>query len=323
MKPGSIHDHPDNKFVAVEMWVVDLLDGDHAAAFLLSQLMWWHQPAKGTNRSKLRFERDGKRWLLRQNEEWWAECRLSAKQVRRIKTVLRKAGLIEHRIFRIDGTNVSAWRPDPDGINAALEAASAEAGPGDADPPTPPAETPAEDESRTAQMGSSEPPPHESRTAQAGRSDPPQNGPSGPVKNGPSGPVSSSLLKPDLEIPKTLTERSCAAPSAPRLSAFDRWWRAYPAKRAKPDALRAWPTALKAAGGDAERLIAAAERYRDDPNREPKFTPYPAKWLKGERWDDEPLPPRLVGVAGRGARAPTKHDRTMAAIAQWRQEALS
>ncbi len=71
---------------------------------------------------------------------------------------------------------------------------------------------------------------------------------------------------------------------------FDRWWATYPRHESKQAALRRWPQALAAVGGDVERLIAAAERYRDDPNRDPRYTCHPDVWLNKGRWDDDPLP---------------------------------
>ena len=41
-----------------------------------------------------------------------------------------------------------------------------------------------------------------------------------------------------------------------------------------------------------QAIIEAAERYRDDPNREPQFTTMPETWLNQERWEAGPLPPR-------------------------------
>lgn len=71
---------------------------------------------------------------------------------------------------------------------------------------------------------------------------------------------------------------------------FDRFWAVYPRHEAKAKALAAFRKALKVV--DAESVIAAAERYRDDPNRDPQFTAHPATWLNAGRWDDEPLPSR-------------------------------
>lgn len=72
---------------------------------------------------------------------------------------------------------------------------------------------------------------------------------------------------------------------------FDRFWTAYPRATAKGDARKAWPAAVKAAGG-IEAVVAGAERYRGDPNRDDRFTKHPATWLRAECWADPPLPPR-------------------------------
>lgn len=111
MKGGSSHDHPDNRGVWVETWVIDLVDGDLSAALLLSQLLWWHQPGK-SGRPKLRFEREGHLWLARTDDEWWDECRLTRRQVRRIRAQLESADLIEHKVVRVGTSTVSAWRPN-------------------------------------------------------------------------------------------------------------------------------------------------------------------------------------------------------------------
>jgi hypothetical protein len=71
---------------------------------------------------------------------------------------------------------------------------------------------------------------------------------------------------------------------------FDTFWSAYPRKAGKGAAKTAWTKAVSKAS--AAHIIAAAERYRDDPNREDGFTAHAATWLNGERWDDDPLPSR-------------------------------
>jgi hypothetical protein len=78
----------------------------------------------------------------------------------------------------------------------------------------------------------------------------------------------------------------------PLNSAIEQFWAIYPRRTAKgrvPDALR---KALKKA--TIEDIVAGAERYRDDPNREDAFTQYPATWLNAEGWDDDPLPLRVT-----------------------------
>ena len=68
---------------------------------------------------------------------------------------------------------------------------------------------------------------------------------------------------------------------------FLRFWDAYPVKSGKPAAFKAWLAAL-ARGANPEHIIAAAARYRDDPNRDPRHTKYPQGWLNDERYNDEP-----------------------------------
>lgn len=107
----SSRTHRDNQRVLIEMWLVDLLDGDHAAAILFSQLLWWFQPAKGTTKPRVGFERQGHLWLVRSDADWVEDCRLSVRQVRRIRSVLVSKGLIEHKRFKWRGAPTSAWRP--------------------------------------------------------------------------------------------------------------------------------------------------------------------------------------------------------------------
>lgn len=74
------------------------------------------------------------------------------------------------------------------------------------------------------------------------------------------------------------------------ISAFDEFWNAYPRREAKQAAQRAWAKAVKAA--DPAHIIAGAQRYADDPNRDPAYTRHAATWLNAGCWDDAPLPPR-------------------------------
>lgn len=77
---------------------------------------------------------------------------------------------------------------------------------------------------------------------------------------------------------------------------FDQFWQAYPRKASKAAAKRAFDKALRKTTPDV--LIQAAERYRDDPNRDPVYTAHAATWLNNERWLDEPLPTRRKATGG-------------------------
>jgi hypothetical protein len=88
-------------------------------------------------------------------------------------------------------------------------------------------------------------------------------------------------------------EPSLEPPSKPSLGSlsFDRFYETFPRHQGKGAAKKAWDKALSKVP-DANVLLIAAARYRDDPNRDPEFTCLPATWLNQERWSDEPLPSR-------------------------------
>jgi hypothetical protein len=66
---------------------------------------------------------------------------------------------------------------------------------------------------------------------------------------------------------------------------FVEFWNAYPAKKGRPAAVKAYRSALKRA--TPEQILDGAERYRDDPTRKPEFTKWPQGWLNEDRWTDE------------------------------------
>jgi hypothetical protein len=68
---------------------------------------------------------------------------------------------------------------------------------------------------------------------------------------------------------------------------FDAFWKAYPRKVARKDAQKAWLTVQPE---DRPKILAAIVRARktEDWRRDGgRFIPYPATWLRGERWTDE------------------------------------
>jgi hypothetical protein len=71
---------------------------------------------------------------------------------------------------------------------------------------------------------------------------------------------------------------------------FAAFWQRFPRKAGKRRAESAFTSALRRA--PAEDIVAGAERYRDDPNREDEYTSHPTTWLNGDGWLDDPLPAR-------------------------------
>lgn len=71
---------------------------------------------------------------------------------------------------------------------------------------------------------------------------------------------------------------------------FKDFWKIYPNSAGRAPAEKAFARALKKVS--VEELVAAAARYRDDPNRVAAYTLHGSTWLNQERWNDPPLPPR-------------------------------
>lgn len=70
---------------------------------------------------------------------------------------------------------------------------------------------------------------------------------------------------------------------------FEQWWSEFPRKCAKADARKAWMQTV-AARPPLATLIEATRRACRDPQwmRDGgRYIPYPATWLRGERWADE------------------------------------
>jgi len=105
----------------------------------------------------------------------------------------------------------------------------------------------------------------------------------------------TGVRKPDSGLPTSGNPTSLEEPikelpiRKKKEVAFEEFWTNYPRKVAKGAARKAWD---KIASTEYESVIAGAERFAKDPNRDETFTPHPATWLNSERWTDEPLPPR-------------------------------
>lgn len=69
---------------------------------------------------------------------------------------------------------------------------------------------------------------------------------------------------------------------------FETAWAIYPLKASKKKASESFTKALKEV--ELETLLEAMARYRDDPNRDPKFTKHLTTWLNQGCWDDDPIP---------------------------------
>lgn len=101
-------------------------------------------------------------------------------------------------------------------------------------------------------------------------------------------------------------------PKGPR-AGFDDFWRAYPHKVGKRDAVAAFAKALDS-GATLERMIAAVQRQAASPRWTKdggQFIPHPATWLNGQRWEDA----EAAGINGHGS-TPTHWSETWSGIVE-------
>jgi predicted transcriptional regulator len=83
------------------------------------------------------------------------------------------------------------------------------------------------------------------------------------------------------------------------LEDFDEFWKLYPKKIAKADALKAWNKAIKTK--TAERLLELTKAYAEGKLPDQTYIPYPASWLNKELYESveiaeaKPLPKLFVG----------------------------
>jgi hypothetical protein len=79
---------------------------------------------------------------------------------------------------------------------------------------------------------------------------------------------------------------------------FARFWHAYPKRKAKKEACKAWGQ-LKPTTELVEQMLQALDWQRHQPEwmkSGGQFVPLPATWLRGERWTDEKPAPTLKGT---------------------------
>ena len=106
-------------------------------------------------------------------------------------------------------------------------------------------------------------------------------------------PENPDTEKPDTENPPQLnTNQSSTKQSSTKginIYPFDEFWTAYPKKKAKEDARKAWAK-LKPDEQLGKAIIQAVEyakKSKDSQKEKGKYIPYPATYLNGKRWEDE------------------------------------
>ncbi len=99
---------------------------------------------------------------------------------------------------------------------------------------------------------------------------------------------------------------------------FDRFWALYPRKKGKADARKAWQSVP---GERVEELLAALRRQRECSQWQEdggRYVPYPATWLRGRRWEDEPDAAPAAG-GGQHDGGETHEMRALRELARWKK----
>jgi hypothetical protein len=88
-------------------------------------------------------------------------------------------------------------------------------------------------------------------------------------------------------------------------SGFDAFWLAYPKKRGKDDARKAWKARKLERDHETQAaILAALDWQREQPDWRKdggQFIPLPATWLRAGRWQDEPTVVAQHGLSDRHA----------------------
>lgn len=95
------------------------------------------------------------------------------------------------------------------------------------------------------------------------------------------------LRSSDLDLRSSIS-RSLGALSEP--GEFEQFWNAYPRKKSKGDAEKAWAQTSKLRPPPAELLasLESLKRSEDWLKDSGQFIPYPASWLRAKGWEDVP-----------------------------------
>ncbi len=78
--------------------------GDIISGLLLSQIVYWNLPAKNGSDTKLRVFKSDRYWLVKTRNDWFDECRITAKQFDRAIGILESVGVVECKVMRFNGS---------------------------------------------------------------------------------------------------------------------------------------------------------------------------------------------------------------------------
>ena len=98
--------------MVVKRCYIDVAGGDLIAGILLSQVLFYYLPTHTGEQRKVTILHDGIYWLAKRREDWWEECRISAKQFDRASSALESLGILRTKLYRFNGSPTLHLAPD-------------------------------------------------------------------------------------------------------------------------------------------------------------------------------------------------------------------
>ena len=107
-------EHASRDTIDVKKIYIDIA-GSLVGGVLLSQIIFWHLPNR-TGQSKLSVKQDDHFWLVKKQEDWWDECRISPKEYRLAISEMESKKIIIKKIFKYEGNPTTHLRLNWDGL---------------------------------------------------------------------------------------------------------------------------------------------------------------------------------------------------------------
>lgn len=110
-------------------------------------------------------------------------------------------------------------------------------------------------------------------------------------------------------------------------SGFDQFYKDYPRKVGKQEALKAWRSQKILDQKELDRVMSGLRLWKEKEwaGREQQFIPHPATWLRGRRWNDDPgsgvpIPPAVLNGSSDSVGRQRGIEEQRAKFDRWRAE---
>lgn len=94
-----ISKHAEETAILLPVALIDVCGGVHSRAVLLAQIAYWSKLSE-KKEARIRYQRDEHYWIVKRDEEWAMETRISLRNVQEIMNWLANAGLIVSEVWR-------------------------------------------------------------------------------------------------------------------------------------------------------------------------------------------------------------------------------